>query len=52
MIFQNVGIGWRHHTNVVILTGCFCIGPCIDSSLAVLAPEPIQKQPVRNTVIK
>jgi hypothetical protein len=48
----------------VLLTGCFCIGPGIDSRLAVLAhrpvglrantadresiPGPIQKQPVRS----
>jgi hypothetical protein len=53
---------------IVLLTGCFCIGPGIDSRLAVLAPRPvgpkantadresipgpIQKQPVRNTFIK
>jgi hypothetical protein len=54
--------------NKVLLTGCFCIGPGIDSRLAVLAPWPVgqrfntadlesipgpkQKQPVRNTFIK
>ena len=50
--------------NIVLLTGCFCIDPGIDSRLAVLAvgprgktadrksiPGPIQKQPVRNTFI-
>ena len=47
---------------IVLLTGCFCIGPGIDSRLAVLANTadresipaagPIQKQPVRNTFIK
>ena len=51
-----------------VLTGCFCIGPGIDSRLAVLDPRleesrdnsadresitgPIQKQPVHNTFIK
>ena len=54
--------------NIVLLTGCFCIGPGIDSRLAVLAPRhvgprantadresihgPIQKQPVHSTFIK
>jgi len=42
---------------IVLLTGCFCIGPGIDSRSAVLAdlesiPGPIQKQPVNNTFIK
>ena len=50
-----------------LLTGCFCIGPVIDSRLAVLDPRlessantadresitgPMQKQPVPNTFIK
>ena len=54
--------------NIVLLTGCFCIGPGIESRLTVLGPRPvgptantadresipgpIQKQPVRNTFIK
>ena len=51
----------------MLRTGCFCIGPGIDSWSGVLAlgstglgantanlesiPGPIQKQPVRNTMI-
>ena len=27
--------------NIMLLTGCFCIGPGIDSRLAVLAPRPV-----------
>jgi len=41
----------------VLLTGCFCIGPGIDSRSANTAdresiPGPIQKQPVNNTIIQ
>ena len=41
---------------IVLLTGCFCIGPGIDSRSAVLSQGiytgPIQKQTVNNTFIK
>ena len=44
------------YNNIVLLTGCFCIGPGIESRSAVLAQGiytgPIQKQPVNNTFIK
>ena len=56
------------NVTIVLLTGCFCIGPGIDSRLAVLVPRPvgprantadrksipgpIQKQPVHSTFIK
>ena len=32
---------WNYNTCIVLLTCCFCIGPCIDSRSAVLVPRPV-----------